>query len=211
MTPFVWSVAEAPHVAPDRQTAVEQMLAAAVTFGTFTLRSGATSSRYFDKYQVLCNPEMLRSVATDMASTLRTRVTGPAVLVAPAVGAVPLASALSLTTGWPMLIVRCDQKRSYGTERSIEGLPRAADGVDDQIWAGREAVLIEDVVTSGSAVLEALEAARSIGLRVSHALCVLDRDGGGREALASADVDLHSVISNAEFSDWQAPAAGSQQ
>jgi len=153
--------------------------------GSFTLRSGATSDRYFDKYRVTCDPELLQPVADGLAVLLADAAFEIPVerIVAPALGAVPLAAALSLASGVPFVIVRVDAKQ-YGTSSRIEGT----------LYEGERALLVEDVVTSGGAALEALEVARAAGLIIEHSACVLDRDGGGREALASAGAPLRSLL-----------------
>ncbi|MCW2921198.1 MAG: orotate phosphoribosyltransferase [Thermoleophilia bacterium] len=156
--------------------------------GEFTLRSGATSDRYFDKYRVTCDPALLGPVATRLAATLA-QVAPDAVRIAgPELGAVPLAAALALETGLPFAIVRGAAK-AYGTANRIEG----------PIATGERAVLVEDVVTSGGAAIDALEVLRDAGIVVTHALCVLDRDGGGREALAAAGVQLHALLDAADL------------
>ena len=151
--------------------------------GEFTLRSGATSDRYFDKYRVTCDPELLGPVAMRLAATQSQVAPGAVRIVGPELGAVPLAAALALETGLPFAIVRGTAK-SYGTGNRIEG----------PTVAGELAVLVEDVVTSGGAALDALQVLRDAGIVVTHALCVLDRDGGGREALADAGVELHALL-----------------
>lgn len=170
-------------IAPAADSFLRTLFSRALLRGEFTLRSGATSDRYFDKYRVTCDPELLGPVATRLAQTL-TRVAPDAVrIVAPELGAVPLAAALALESDVPFAIVRGTAK-SYGTANRIEG----------PTVGGEVAVLVEDVVTSGGAALDALEVARDAGLVVTRALCVLDRDGGGREALAAAGVELHALL-----------------
>jgi orotate phosphoribosyltransferase len=156
--------------------------------GEFTLRSGVTSDRYFDKYRVTCDPELLGAVATRLADTLRHVAPDATRIVGPELGAVPLAAALALETRVPFAIVRGAAK-AYGTANRIEG----------PTVPGELAVLVEDVVTSGGAALDALQVVRDSGLVVTHALCVLDRDGGGREALAAAGVQLHALLGAASL------------
>jgi orotate phosphoribosyltransferase len=153
--------------------------------GTFTLRSGATSDRYFDKYRVTCDPILLARVADGLGELLADAAFATPIdrIVAPALGAVPLAAALSLASGVPFVIVRVDAKE-HGTTRRIEG-PFAE---------GDRGFLIEDVVTSGGAALEALEVARAAGIIIEHAGCLLDRDGGGAEALAAAGAPLRALL-----------------
>lgn len=168
--------------------------------GTFTLRSGATSDRYFDKYRVTSEPRLLGPIAGRLADLLHDHATESTRIVAPELGAVPLAAALALDTGIPYAIVR-GKSKDYGTANRIEG----------PIEPGERAVLVEDVVTSGGAALEALQVARDAGLEITHALCVLDRDGGGREALAAAGVELHALLTSADLDAAFDAGLGSEQ
>ncbi len=172
-----------PAVATATDPFLRTLFSRALLRGEFTLRSGATSDRYFDKYRVTCDPELLGPVATRLAQTLAQAAPDAVRIVAPELGAVPLAAALALESGVPFAIVRGAAK-SYGTANRIEG----------PTVSGEAAVLVEDVVTSGGAALDALQVARDAGLVVTHALCVLERDGGGREALTAAGVDLHALL-----------------
>jgi orotate phosphoribosyltransferase len=178
---------------PDAAAALSDGLAGeifdrALLRGTFTLRSGATSDRYFDKYRLTCDPALLGPVAAALAARIRAVAPAADVIVAPALGAVPLAAALSLELALPTLFVR-DSSKSYGTNRRIEGT----------IVPGATAVLIEDVVTSGGAALDALAVAREAELDVIASFCVLDRDGGGSEALAAADAPLSALFGIADM------------
>lgn len=160
----------------------------ALLHGDFVLRSGERSSRYFDKFLVSCDPELLRDVTVHLARLLRAAVPDAAQLAAPALGAVPLGTALALTTDLPLAIVR-DTGKSYGTGRQIEG----------PVHSGAATVMVEDVVTSGGAVVAAVQTARDAGLDVRAALCLLDRGGGGRERLAELDVPLTSLFTLAHL------------
>jgi orotate phosphoribosyltransferase len=179
-------------MAPDPALAdplARQLFQSALLRGSFTLRSGAVSDRYFDKYRATCEPRLLGPIAGRLADMLHgASDDAPARIVAPELGAVPLAAALALETGLPYAIVRGTSK-SYGTANQIEG----------PVEAGERAMLVEDVVTSGGAALEAVAVARDAGLVIEHALCVLDRDGGGREALAEAGVELHAMLTAADL------------
>ena len=59
--------------------------------------------------------------------------------------------------------------------------------------------MIEDVVTTGGALIAAIEALRGAGLVVEHALCVLDREEGGNEALARSACDLEPLFRRADL------------
>ena len=148
--------------------------------GTFRLRSGATSSEYFDKYRFESDPRLLAEIATALAGLVPS---GVQALGGLELGGVPLATQLSQVTGLPTLFVRKAAK-PYGTCQLAEG----------GIIEGRTILLIEDVVTSGGQVVESAEALRRLGAVVTDALCVIDREAGGSEALAAKGIRLHPLF-----------------
>ena len=148
--------------------------------GRFVLRSGATSSEYFDKYRFESDPRLLRELAEAMAGLLPQ---GAGALAGLELGGVPLATMLSQVTGLPAGFVR-KQPKPYGTRR-------LAEGVD---VAGRRLVVVEDVVTSGGAVVDACRALRSEGAEVAVAVCVIDREAGGPANLAEIGVELRPLF-----------------
>jgi orotate phosphoribosyltransferase len=87
-----------------------------------------------------------------------------------------------MASGLPFIIVRGETKE-HGTGNRIEGPFRA----------GELVCLVEDVVTSGGALAEAVRALRDAGLVVRHALCVVDREEGGSDALARLGVRLQPL------------------
>ena len=144
--------------------------------GTFQLRSGTTSSEYFDKYRFEGDPRLLAAIATEMAAMVPP---GAQALAGLELGGIPLATQLSQVTGLPTLFVRKAAK-PYGTCRLAEGGD----------VSGRHIVLVEDVVTSGGQVVESAGALRTLGALITDALCVIDREAGGAEALAAAGIRL---------------------
>ena len=151
--------------------------------GDFVLRSGRRSSYYLDKYRFETRPELLRSIGERLAAAVLEHEPAAVRLAAPALGAVALAAAASLSGGLPFVIVR-DEAKSYGTGNRIEG----------PFESGELVCLIEDVVTSGGALLGAVEAIRAEGLVVRNAVCVIDREEGGTDALARSGVRLRSLL-----------------
>src|SRR5690242_10249274 len=114
------------------------LVAAAVLRGDFLLRSGQRSSYYIDKYLFTTRPELLKRIARALAPLVPSEVDR---LAGTVLGAVPLATALSLETGLPMVMVRSDKPKDYGTNKQIEGT----------LEPGERVVLVEDVVTTGGA------------------------------------------------------------
>jgi orotate phosphoribosyltransferase len=104
-------------------------------------------------------------------------------IAGPELGAIALAAAASLSADLPFLIVRKEAK-GYGTERQLEG----------EFLPGERVCLVEDVVTSGGAAAEAVDALRAAGLECDAAVCVVDREEGGEDALARAGVRLHALF-----------------
>jgi orotate phosphoribosyltransferase len=151
--------------------------------GDFVLRSGKRSRYYLDKYRFETRPEILRALGERLGVLGREAAPGATLLAGPELGAVALAASTSLASGIPFLIVRKEAK-GYGTENRLEGT----------YAAGEEVCLVEDVVTSGGAAADAVDALRAAGLECRVALCVVDREEGGADALARKAVRLHALF-----------------
>jgi orotate phosphoribosyltransferase len=81
--------------------------------------------------------------------------------------------------------------KTYGTARLAEG----AD------IAGRHLLIVEDVITSGGQVAMTTADLRERDAQVTDALCVVDREEGGRETLAAAGIRLHALFTARELRD----------
>jgi orotate phosphoribosyltransferase len=151
--------------------------------GEFVLRSGRRSSYYLDKYRFETRPELLGPLGERIAATAAEYEPNAARLAGPELGAVALAAAASLASGLPFVIVRKASK-DYGTGNRLEGVYEE----------GERVCLVEDVVTSGGALIDAVEALREAGLVVQTAVCVVDREEGGTDALARRAVRLRPIF-----------------
>jgi orotate phosphoribosyltransferase len=158
--------------------------------GDFVLRSGRRSRYYLDKYRFETRPDLLAAIGERIAASAREHEPEASRLAAPALGAVALAAAASLASGRPFVIVR-EAAKAYGTANRLEGVYEA----------GELVCLVEDVVTSGGALLEAVEAVREAGLVVRTAVCVVDREEGGADALARHAVRLRPIFRAAEIAE----------
>ena len=156
--------------------------------GDFLLRSGKRSRYYLDKYRFETRPELLRPLGERIAAAVAEHARDATRLAAPELGAVALAAAASLESGLPFLIVRKEAKE-YGTANRLEG------PYED----GECVCLVEDVVTSGGALLASVEALRAAGLVVQTAICVVDREEGGADALARHAVRLRPLFRASEL------------
>jgi orotate phosphoribosyltransferase len=156
--------------------------------GDFVLRSGRRSSYYLDKYRFETQPELLRRLGERIAAAVAEVAPEAVRLAGPALGAVALAASASMASDLPFIIVRGETK-DYGTANRLEGT-----------YAPGELVcLVEDVVTSGGALAEAVSALRDAGLEVRHAVCVVDREEGGTDALARLGIRLRPLYRSSEL------------
>jgi orotate phosphoribosyltransferase len=155
--------------------------------GDFVLRSGRHSSYYLDKYRFETRPDLLAALAERIAAQVAEVEPDADRIAGPELGAVALAAAASLRSGLPFLIVRKAAK-DYGTANRLEGV----------FEAGERVCLVEDVVTSGGAAAEAVQALRAAGLECRNAVCVVDRDEGGVDALARLGVRMWPLFRTAD-------------
>ena len=129
--------------------------------GTFRLRSGTTSSEYFDKYRFESEPALLARVA---AAMVRLIPSGTEVLAGLELGGVPLATAMSLNCGLPVVFVRKVAKE-YGTCQAIEG----------RDVRGLSVVIVEDVISTGGAVIQGAAMLREAGATLTGVICAIWR------------------------------------
>ena len=156
--------------------------------GDFVLRSGRRSSWYLDKYRFETDPELLRALGERLAEAAESCEPEAVRLAGPALGAVALAASAAMASGLPFIIVRGETKE-YGTANRIEG----------PFEPGELVCVLEDVVTSGGALEEAVLALREAGLVVRNAVCVVDREEGGSDALARLGVRLRCLFRASEL------------
>ena len=174
-------------------TLAARVFAASHLSGTFVLRSGRTADHYFDKYRFESDPVLLADIVEALAPLVPEGTDGLAGLE---LGGVPLATMLSSATGLPAYFVR-KQPKKYGTERICEGGD----------IGGRTLLIIEDVVTTGGQMVLSAQDLRSEGAVVEHALCVIDRGGGGSEVVGAEGIALKSLFTMSEL-EVPGPAAG---
>jgi len=148
--------------------------------GQFTLRSGKTSSFYWDKYRFESDPVLLAAIVEEMQKLLPGSFDK---LAGMELGGIPLATALSLRIDKPCLFVRKTAK-TYGTCNLVEGGFRAGDS----------AVVIEDVITTAGQVCTSIKEMRKLGLTVRDVVCVIDRQQGGRQNLERIGCSFAAVF-----------------
>ena len=165
-----------------------QIAGAALLRGTFTLRSGRTSSYYLDKYLFTTQPDVLRQLGERFAGAINRLPQRPDRLAGAELGGIPLVTAAAMATGLPCVFVR-NQKKDYGTAKQTEGA----------IEKGDTLVLLEDVATTGGQAVEAVNTLRDLDADVPAVIAVIDREEGARENVEAAGTAFHALFTKTDL------------
>jgi orotate phosphoribosyltransferase len=164
----------------------------AVRFGAFTLASGRLSSYYVDLRTVPSFPGAYSTVIEAYLALIKHEIKEKSfdVIAGVPTAGLTMSSPIALKLGKPMIYVRKEEKQ-YGTQKKIEGV----------IKPGWNVVVIDDLITTGSSLLSAVESIRAEGGEVKDVLVLIDRLEGGRINLKKAGVNLHAVTDILEIAD----------
>ena len=156
--------------------------------GNFTLSSGKKSNYYINMKKAITEPKILSTISKLITEKINDdeidKVAGPAL------GAVPIATAVSLESELPLLMIR-KEKKGYGTSKLIEG----------ELNEGDSVIVVEDVSTTGGSLLKAIKAIQENGGNVKRAFVVVDRQEGAIEEFEKAGITLEPLITVNEFFD----------
>lgn len=184
----------------DRRALQTLIAQEALSLKKVVLASGKESNFYLDCKKVTLQPKGLFWVTKLFYEKLQ-GIGFPRAVGGPTLGADPLTAGLvfySQTQPQPLFgfIIRKEPK-SHGTSQWIEGLDTILHHHPQT--AKIPAVLLEDVVTTAGSSLKAIAKARETALDIRHVLCIVDRQEGGKEALAQEGIQLHSLFTKEDF------------
>jgi orotate phosphoribosyltransferase len=149
--------------------------------GNFTLSSGKKSNYYIDIKKAITKPKILKTITKLINQSIIDddidKIAGPTL------GAVPIATALSLQTNIPMLMIR-KEKKTHGTGKLIEGELKKEDKV----------IVVEDVTTTGESLIKSIKNIQKNGGLVKKAIVVIDREEGAGAELQKENIRFEPLI-----------------
>lgn len=148
---------------------------AAYLEGEFVLRSGQVSQYYLDKYLFETRHQVLDLLSDRFAEKIAAEYSDIDLLAAPELGAVSIAAAVSIKAKKNFVIVRKD-KKDYGTSKQIEGA----------VLGSKKILLLEDILTTGGAAINAAKVLRELELNVVAILGTIDRFQGAQQNIEEA-------------------------
>ncbi len=177
-----------------RQVLLDLIVKYAYVEGDFVLSSGAKSTYYINCKQVTLRADGALALGRLLFQLLPKDTAAVAGLT---LGADPMVSAVSVVSAWendplPALIIRKEPK-GHGTKAYIEG-PSLAEN--------SKVVVLEDVVTTGSSALTAVERLQDAGYVVTQILALVDREQGGGELYQSKGINFQALFSIKEIQQY---------
>jgi len=163
-----------------------------IRFGNFTLASGKISSYYVDLRLIPSYPHQFRKMIKNLQNLIveKTGLNDFDCLASVPTGGLVVTSALAIEIVKPLIYVRSKPKE-HGTAKSIEG----------KISAGMKVVMVDDVVTTGTSVLNGINQLKEAGLLVSDLYVIINRLEGADKALSDIGVQTYQLTDILEITD----------
>ena len=177
----------------DSERLVTMLATRSARRGHFVLASGRSSTLYIDARLTTMSPDGLALIGPLGLAALERRDWVVDAVGGLTLGADPIAYAISYASASSARPRRAftvrKEAKTHGTGKLIEGPFRAGDRV----------AVVEDVITTGGSALRAIEAVRAAGGDVVGVLALVDRDGGGREAIEEQGIPVTALVRAADI------------
>ena len=163
-----------------------------IQFGDFTLTSGKNSSYYIDLRLVPSYPHQFRKMIKNLQNLIieKTGLDNFDSLASVPTGGLVVTSALAIEIVKPLIYVR-NKPKEHGTTKSIEG----------KISTGMKVVMIDDVVTTGTSVLNGIKQLKDAGLSISDLYVIINRLEGADKVLADEGIRIHQLTDILEITN----------
>ena len=156
--------------------------------GSFTLASGRTSNYYIDARPTTMSAAGLELVGSLGLAAIREAGWAASAVGGLTLGADPVAYAIARASRLDQPVIDAftvrKETKGYGQKRRIEGC----------FAPGAAVVVVEDVITSGSSALTAIEAVAGEGGVILGVVAVVDREEGGRAAIERAGYQVRAIL-----------------
>ena len=160
-----------------------------IKFGDFTLSSGRKSDYYIDMKKAITEPAILECVAHLITDKIKDMDIDK--IAGPALGAVPIATATSLISKKPMLMIR-KAKKSYGTNKQIEG----------ELLDNDQVIIVEDVTTTGGSLIKSIDVIEENGGKIIEAFVIVDREEGAKETFEEKGIKFTPLLTISELKEY---------
>ena len=160
------------------------------TEGDYVLASGKRSDYYLDLKPTLFSPEGANVVAEMVLNELEN--TSVDYIGGLAMGAIPVASAVTMLSPIPSFFVR-EKPKDHGTKKLIEGL------AEGESLEGKRVVIVDDVTTHGGSAMKAINAVRKAGAEVVLVLSIVDREEGAEDLFRKQSIPFKCLFRASEF------------
>ena len=163
-----------------------------IKFGNFTLASGKDSSYYIDLRLVPSFPHQFRKMIKNLQNLIIEKIGLDDFdsFASVPTGGLVVTSALAIETVKPLIYVR-NKPKEHGTTKSIEG----------KVSAGMKVVMVDDVMTTGTSVLNGIKQLKESGLSISDVFVIINRLEGADKAFSDMGVQIHQLTDILEITN----------
>lgn len=181
-------------------------LSGCLKFGSFKIKSGATSPYYIDLAQVLSAPQQLCTIAEAASEKIKEIMAADRIdkLASIELKGALIVPSIACKLNLPCIIVRKEEK-AYGVTGRIAGA---------NVAKGDNILFFDDVISEGLSKVEGIKTLQELGANVKHLLVVVNREHSGKEKIEKLGYQVHALAKISEIveslyrdkhiSKWQA-------